>query len=256
MSFVEKKDILVHFTIPPSTQKLTALRNIHQGKRAFFIGNGPSLTISDLNLLQGEISFACNKIYLAFDQTQWRPTYYMVEDGLVAQQNAGEINNLHGMTKIYTTYMKTLDIPLTNGIYYRCYFENSWPEPPSFSSDALDVLYSGNTVIYLMLQMASFMGITQFYLIGIDFSFRLPNKVEKPNGQTFSVYTHANEHNHFHPDYRAPGEKWYEPNLERQALAFKTAEQAILKKGGVLYNATRGGNLENLPRVNLDCLFT
>ena len=246
----------MRFTIPPSIQELQTLQTKHQGKRAFFIGNGPSLTISDLNMLRGEITFACNKIYLAFDQTDWRPTYYMVEDGLVAIQNAEAINQLRGMTKLYTTYMKTLPVPLTGGIYYRCYFENSWPDPPTFSNDALKMLYSGNTVLYLMLQMACFMGISAFYLIGVDFSFTLPKKSERLEGESFMIYTHDTENNHFHPDYRDPGEKWYEPNLERQALAFETAMKSISQRGGGLYNATRGGHLEILPRVNLESLFT
>ena len=53
-------------------QRLTNLQNIHKGKRAFILGNGPSLSIADLNKLKNEITFASNKIYLAFEKTDIR----------------------------------------------------------------------------------------------------------------------------------------------------------------------------------------
>src|SRR5690606_17851147 len=70
---------------------LSQFRDVHQGRRAFVIGMGPSLAMADLDQLSEEITFACNKVYLAFDQTMWRPTYYGVTDVLVASQNRGRI---------------------------------------------------------------------------------------------------------------------------------------------------------------------
>ena len=49
-------------------------KNLHKGKRGFIIGNGPSLKINDLDMPKNDISIASNKIYLAFNQTKWRPT--------------------------------------------------------------------------------------------------------------------------------------------------------------------------------------
>ncbi|HJD45240.1 MAG TPA: hypothetical protein H9909_00215, partial [Candidatus Mediterraneibacter norfolkensis] len=56
------------------------LKNKHKGERCFVIGNGPSLTAEDLELLKGEITFAANRIYMLFDRTDWRPTYYFCAD--------------------------------------------------------------------------------------------------------------------------------------------------------------------------------
>ena len=33
-------------------------QDIHSGRRAFIIGNGPSLTVADLERLKGEVTFA------------------------------------------------------------------------------------------------------------------------------------------------------------------------------------------------------
>ena len=77
-----------------NVRKLRALRDRHRGQRGVVIGNGPSLRVEDLDRLGGEVTFASNKIFLAFPETSWRPTYYSVSDILVARNNLEEINNL------------------------------------------------------------------------------------------------------------------------------------------------------------------
>ena len=81
-------------------RKVAGLKDIHKGQRCFIVGNGPSLKIEDLDLLKDEITFACNKIFLAFTETEWRPTYYSVLDILVAEHNADIIDQLP-LCKIY-----------------------------------------------------------------------------------------------------------------------------------------------------------
>ena len=60
--------------------KLRKLKNIHKNNRAFILGNGPSLCVEDLNKIKDDITFPANKIYLAFDETSFRPKYYFVEN--------------------------------------------------------------------------------------------------------------------------------------------------------------------------------
>jgi hypothetical protein len=76
------------------------LRGSAAGERCFVIGNGPSLTTSDLDLLRGELAIASNGIFLAYSQTEFRPTYYLVEDTLVAEDRAGEIAEIRGSTQV------------------------------------------------------------------------------------------------------------------------------------------------------------
>ena len=76
-----------------NSQNWERLKNETKKNRVFNVGNGPSLNIDDLSSLHEsqEQSFAFNKIYLAFDQTDYRPSFYMVEDLLVIQ-NIKEIS--------------------------------------------------------------------------------------------------------------------------------------------------------------------
>ena len=48
--------------------------------RAFIVGNGPSLKVEQLNKLIPEVSFGVNRIHLLYDQTAWRPDYYVYMD--------------------------------------------------------------------------------------------------------------------------------------------------------------------------------
>lgn len=82
-----------------------AIRNRYLGQRCFVLGNGPSLTVSDLELLKDEVTFAANKIYLCFGETNWRPTFYSVEDLLVAQNCRAEILAVDRTTKIFPHHM-------------------------------------------------------------------------------------------------------------------------------------------------------
>jgi len=239
--------------ITENERKLGVLKNKHKGQCCFVIGNGPSLQITDLDRLKSEITFASNKIYLAFDQTDWRPTYYVVEDSLVAQQNYDEINNLHGFPKFFPNCMKQWAPVFKNGIYYEVVWEDFYPQFPGFSINALDKLYWGSTVTYTCMQLACFMGIRKIYLIGVDFNFILPKRAGEENRRR--IYFSEDERNHFHQSYRKPGEKWHEPKLPYQEKAYLAAREAVRQIGGQIFNATRGGKLEVFPRVDVDALF-
>ncbi|MFH0879181.1 MAG: hypothetical protein V2A34_05675, partial [Lentisphaerota bacterium] len=212
---------------PNSSSKLAKFMNQHTGRRAFIIGNGPSLKIADLDRLHDEITFASNKIYLAYDQADWRPTYYTVCDYLVAQNNADRINALVE-TKIFPSSLQQHGCGGTHVITYEERFENKCFDQARemeraqadflFSRDARFGVQGGYTVIYHQLQLAFFMGIREVYLIGLDFHFHVPKNVVEDPRFTSDVYRKAlsstGECNHFHPDYRKPGENWSVPRMD------------------------------------------
>ena len=87
---------------------------------------------------------------------------------------------------------------------------------------------------------------------GLDFSFEVASK---PTGETAmgnQVLVSAGEVNHFHPDYRKPGETWTMPKLELQYRAFQAAKKAIEENGGLIFNASRKTALDVFPRVDFD----
>lgn len=231
--------------------KIKALKNKHKGQRCFIVGSGPSLKVDDLYKLKDEVTFACNKIYLAFGDTSWRPTYYSVYDVLVAENNRSEIDALN-LVKIFgqsvkpyfdknsAIWIRELGQPQVNGEYH-C----------RFSTNCLKGANGGWTVIYLQMQLAFYMGIREIYLVGVDFSFDIPKTI----GETCAsgeVLKHQGEINHFHPEYRKPNETWTMPLLELQHRAFTEAKIEIEKRGGKIFNASRKTALDVFPVVNFD----
>lgn len=237
-------------------RRLHRLANRHRGRRAFVLGNGPSLLTADLDRLQDEITFASNKIYLAFDDTAWRPTYYSVVDVLVARNNAEKIRGLK-LTHIHSAHVR----PALGEDPSFLYLHHlpaiglfGAPAMPRFSRDLLCGVYSGSTVIYLQLQLAFYLGIREVYLIGVDFSFDVPEDAVTDSKTELdeTVIRSRGEINHFHPDYRQPGETWTQPHLNRQRLAFRRAREAFEAAGGRLINASRRTKLDVLPLEDFD----
>src|ERR1043165_2706228 len=77
-----------------SIKRLTELKDIHNGKRAFIIGNGPSLKQMDLSKLRNEITFCMNRFYLAFPELGFSATYLCITNDLVVEQFVDDINAL------------------------------------------------------------------------------------------------------------------------------------------------------------------
>lgn len=230
------------------------LKDIHKNRRCFIIASGPSLKVEDLNKLKGEITFACNKIYLAFPSTDWRPTYYSVYDALVAENNkhtieALTLKNIFGegvrpyLEDTDTIWVREIEHPIVDGA-----------QALGFSTNLLRGAFGGWTVIYMQLQMALYMGIREIYLIGLDFSFEVPQGTGElsPSGE---VVVSQGEINHFHPDYRIPGETWTMPQLLKQHQAFTTANNFVRNLGGQIFNASRATKLDVFKRVCFDDIF-
>lgn len=241
-------------TITDNERRLATLKDMHKGRRCFVIGNGPSLKISDLDRLINEVTFACNKIYLSFDQTAWRPTYYAAEDILFVQQNYRTIEDLQGFAKIFPYYLKKYVPAFTDAYYFNFAYQDFSIPFPRFSFNPLDQLYGGATVTYTLLQLACYFGIREIYLLGVDLDYKVP---VKNNGKfkNTNIIAAQGECNHFHPDYHRPGETWFEPNLDAHRNALLTAQRAISKVGGSIKNASRGGKLESFERVDFDTLI-
>jgi hypothetical protein len=243
-------------------------RDCHRGRRAFVIGNGPSLQMADLERLNGEITFASNKIFLAFDQIAWRPTYYCVCDEMVAENNAARIRTVESRMFLPWAYRKFYCAG-PNTVWYEEKFENKFATELSaeeleraslhFSRDVGRGVHSGYTVIYNQLQIAWHMGIREVYLIGIDFSFQVPTARKVDTRFQSADYRNAlvseGERNHFHPDYRPAGETWTMPRLDVMACGYRTARDVFAATGGSVVNASRKSALTVLPREDLDVVL-
>jgi hypothetical protein len=226
--------------------QLGPFENRHPGGRCFIIGNGPSLTMADLDKLKSELTFASNKIYLAFDRTNWRPNYYVVEDDHMIRQNHEHIRQMKGVVKFVNhVWWDHFRHEPETVLYPLEMLDQS--EFPRFSANAYDSVYCGYMVTYVSLQLAFFMGFTEVYLLGVDFDYNLPP-------QASGSILHGADHpiDHFTSDYFKPGESLHPPRLDRAERAMICAQKFYEAHGRKIWNATRGGKLEVFERISLE----
>lgn len=228
--------------------ELIRFKNIHKGERVFIIGNGPSLRIEDLETLHehGEICFGVNKIFRIYNKTNWRADYLCLCDVDVIDDCREELEKVQSESQIFLgdagfqiQYLNEMP-----GQYLHLQFDNFFPNDPGFSDDISKLTYQGYSVTYDMcIQIAAYMGFKEMYLIGNDCT---------------SVGSVTDKRNHF-MDYFKPEEakKYAERTSQMDHLitSFRAAESYSRKKGFRIYNATRGGALEEFERVNFDELF-
>ena len=222
--------------------RLAALKNQRFGGRAFVIGNGPSLARMDLRSLEGELTFGSNGLFLLERVYRFRPTVYVVEDRLFAEDRVTDINAYDGTLKLFPWDQRER---LQGHAYLPLVRE--YNPYPRFSTDISTAVYTGWTVTYILLQLALYVGATQVILVGVDGTY--PNVIDQP--EKGIVVSETADDNHFTSDYFGPGKRFHKPQPERVRIAYEHAKECFRLAGGEILNATSGGTLDVFSRVNL-----
>jgi hypothetical protein len=232
-------------------ERLASLKDIHKGKRAFIIGNGPSLKQTDLSKLMGEITFGMNRIYLMFDELGFNTTYLSVVNDLVIEQTAKDLASLK-IPKFLTWRSRRFfhqnqfsDDQATNlpTFLYTTY------DAPRFSKDVRWRVWEGATVTYVTMQLAFHMGCEEVIIIGVDHNYTTTGK---PNT---TVTSEGDDPNHFSSQYFGKGFRWQLPDLETSEIAYRMARKAYEDAGRRIVDATVGGKLTIFEKVDYNSLF-
>tara|TARA_R110000868_G_scaffold2384_5_gene17647 strand:- start:5583 stop:7925 length:2343 start_codon:yes stop_codon:yes gene_type:complete len=250
-------DIYTHGLSDLYKDRMLALREQYRGtKRAFIVGNGPSLNETDLTLLKDEVTFCVNGFFLKMPELGWAPTFYLVEDHLVAEDRAEAINALKGPTKLFPAYLGYCIDPGEDVIFFNHLPRKSYPHGFDFTSDASSVTYTGCTVTFTAMQLAHWLGFEELYLIGVDASYSIPSDTATSGQYGVGVLDMASDDpNHFHPDYFGKGFRWHDPQVDKMLEAYAEAKRATEAAGRPILNATVGGELEVFRRVDYNALF-
>lgn len=221
------------------------LKASKSGKRCFIVGNGPSLTVEDLELIENEDCFAANLIFRIFPKTSWRPTYYFLQDRYADTGHiVDELNLEHLFIGDY--YWRTRGMDNANALCFHCKRAHSHGRP-EFSEDISRYIVDSFTVTYSMIQTAAYLGYKEIYLLGIDHNYAL---VCDANG---NVVNNEIKQSHFFEDGR-PDEVI--ANLEGMNRAYIAARDYAETHGISIVNCTRGGKLEWYPRKSLESVLT
>ena len=227
-----------------SASRLRDLQGMYTGRRAFIIGNGPSLRRMDLAPLRGEITFGLNRINLIFSKLGFGTTFLVAVNRLVVQQSGGEILTAPVSERFISWSAREYLPSASHPILLRSLTS------PQFSKDAAVGVWEGATVTYVAMQLAYHLGIRDVVLIGVDHTF-------VTTGAPHTVVT-SNEpdRNHFDPSYFGPGYRWQLPDLETSEVAYRMARSAFEAVGGRVRDATVDGQLDVFPKVDFAALFS
>ena len=222
----------------------TSIKGSKRGKRCFIIGNGPSLKITDLELLKNEDTFATNEIHRCFSQTNWRPTYYLIMDRY-SKSTPEEIKNIKCKTMFLGSYYwRHNKVLRTDAIclHQRYYFNNI---KYKFSSDISKYIVNSPTVSYAAMQVAAYLGYSEIYLLGFDhrYSFEFDK-----NGNIIKT---GEKHTHF---FKGEKEEDIIGDIFGMTKAYESFKNYATANNINVYNVTRGGNLNVFNRVNFDSI--
>ncbi|WP_244846707.1 glycosyltransferase [Mesorhizobium sp. L-8-3] len=243
--------------LSPDYERLSALKDRYKGERCFIIGNGPSLNALDLSKLKNEHTFAVNGIFYKKDEMGFDPTFYVVEDSSVMAENIDAIRAYEARYKFFPTIYRSLHPAEDNVQFFhmnRGFYEREGASfcVPRFSVDAASRVFCGQSVTYINLQLAYYFGFLKVYMIGMDFSYVIPqNAIVKGD---LITSTEADP-NHFNPSYFGAGKTWKNPKLDRVKLNYELARDVFSAGGREIINATKGGKLELFRRQAYDDLL-
>lgn len=222
--------------------------------RCFVIGTGPSITISDLEMLQGEFTFSTNAIINCFHKGEWRPTCYCVDDPAAKKRYIDK----YGMERL-THECQYVMCSMRSGmlqyadrydnlLFYYSFDEYSEDGSPLFSENILSNTYCGGTTLYGVLQIAFWMGFKEIYLLGVDLGFAIEKHLDgtiERKGKEAATAAILKGSNDVQPIYE----------IEKILQGYSVVKRYAQEHGVKIQNATRGGKLEIFERVNLDTLF-
>jgi lipopolysaccharide biosynthesis glycosyltransferase len=237
------------------SKKVSSLKDRFSSQRCFIIGNGPSLTLSDVEKLNGQYTFAANAIHSVFSKTSWRPFFYTCIDSAAL--------------RMFGSALLDYDIPYVffdvggkkhikkgkrdaENLYFICqhrkYKIYKWGfEQPFISARPDAILSSGTTVTFTAIQLAIYMGFKKIYLLGVD------NNYSRKIDSKGVVYEDRG--------VKSYSDVIFDPGLGVQYVdiataAYKAAREYADAHDIEILNATRGGALEEFKRVDFDDIIT
>lgn len=209
--------------------------------------------MADLDRIQGEISIGCNKCYQFYPHTQWRPTFWTLVDTSIALQRCDEFrewDNLGTAIKVVPSYLKPICPTLGDAIHVE---QHGLPEGKfGFSRNLVWGMHGGWTVIHLSLQLAYWLGASEVYLMGLDWSYTFDPETAQDDTEANQTVVAPVEGNHAVAGYMRDGETWGIPQMDKTTESMREARKAFDEAGRKIVNISRKSALDVFERGTLE----
>jgi len=227
------------------SKKLRCFKDKYKSQTCFIIGNGPSLTVDDLNSLKNQITFAVNGIFHLIKETDFEPSFYCVSDQIAWAMNKQLLKDSGISCPVFLNYGTNASDISNEVFYFFLNFPFSLKPDNDYGKNMMKTkiesnfenqLYASYTVIATCIQLAFYMGFSRIFLIGADCDYLGDKK-----------YAYGSTPYH---DSLPKGD--FIKSEERQQLSYRKVKEYADAKGVAVFNATRGGKLEVFPRADFD----
>lgn len=246
----------------------------HKGQRCFIVGNGPSLNLQDLSLLDGEAVFTCNRFIQSAQYHKFSSTYHLWMDYRFFSQDFNTKAGSHLLNIIKSAKTEKSDPEvffdvsarkmlvehsIDKSIRVAYLFESHHYD---FSKhDEIDLcmpLPHMPTVVQHAICVALYMGFEEIYLIGCDctgFIATANTLLGTLDGSTHYAYPLSGEDEEtmrlLLADSKIRNElDNYVELFDNYSLLLEKCERCGVK----LRNATYGGLLDGVPRIAFESL--
>ncbi|WP_435099415.1 hypothetical protein [Halorubrum sp. N11] len=168
--------------------QLEELKNRYDG-RVFLIGSGPSIKQTPLEILRDEYTLAVNTVPDIFNETEWRPSFYVCVDDRIDENHFKEIMNL-GIPRFFPKKFKNMFTSVTSSTYpgdsfffnhsgiresgnldvstYNVNYDSICSYQDVWSRDITNVVLGYNTVMYESVQILTYLGFDELCFVGTD----------------------------------------------------------------------------------------
>ena len=242
--------------------------NKHKGRRCFVLGNGPSLSKLDLDLLKDEIVIGSNGLYKLFKDYSFRPDYLVFQDLLTIAKKTDEINRIKGIKKLIALQSSHLVKKDGDTLFFYLADHLGWHEIspdnkdiypeylPQFSNNFSAYASNLGNVTHTALQLAYFLGCDPIYIIGCDHSHGDLCKYFSPGHVKITKDNlHLFQHNHFTKSYYKIGDYIGVPLYDLETKGYETAANFLKINNRKLFNAGLDSKIDCIEQVPFTSLF-
>lgn len=237
LRLIFKLKVLFGIYSPESLKLFLINKNLFNlNKNVWIIGNGPSVSIKDLDKisLTKDIIVVANRFHLSYSKTKLRPTLVVSSDEQMIKDFGDEISreNTNAYVAFATDFLG--DLPNVN-YFFRKYSKMSLSKKNNFS------VINGGGSLFMGIQLLFELGFRNYYLYGIDheFNFKILNDKAQGDG------------NHFIKNYRS-GKKWIPPRVKQIEKSFSIIKEELYQNNGTILNLSRKTKLNVIERRGLN----
>lgn len=245
--------------LPVSHPQNATFKNLHFGRRAFVIGNGPSLGTQDISPLKGELLLTMN----SFDRhplcRDLRPVYQFLADPEMNDSSPREEEFLAriadgiGDSPVFVPAWPSMESATfrqwsSAGQLWQVPFVGALSEGPITMFDMCVGLPGVQTVAQFALMTAVYMGCNPIYLLGLDSDWAASPDLDRHFYSEPTLDETQDGTDYF--------EHWtYQQILEATLIMFKGYSNLwtyCRSRHIEVYNCTAGGLLDVFPRKRLE----